>query len=377
MKILIGLCGITILINALNGACLTESQLGSLGFTDVLTEAVDNTGDDAGCKSESKVCVDPATLKEQIKKNLKRCQGNRNKQMEKYGERIEKQGEKLKNIADKVTEKTEKGEYKNRDKFKRPPKEGRDQLVNKFKEKCSEDNCADLKQSFVNVAEYKDCFDAISTLMCGSYCGLLSDSGSENAIVDSTGAITGVKVSKENANDIFSKCANFFTTMCQMTNVQLVVQEMGEDGASIPAKKGKSAKIQKVCEQVPELDTCKDDYTKCSDQTQIDFVQSFVSIGKSCAPGEPDENFDQVEKDLDSVEQEATGSTTTSSARILAEFKERLLEEVTTDCGLQFSSDGYNAFQAGSESGIEVSEYSESVSIISSLLFFYIVNLLK
>jgi hypothetical protein len=295
--------------------------------------------------------------------------------MKKYGERMEKQGKKLKEVADKITEKSEDGKLKNRDKFKRPPKEGRENLVGKFKEKCKEADCSDMKQAFVNADAHKECFSSISKITCGAYCLLVGENGSENAIVDSSGAITGVKVSKEDANAVFLKCAEFFQTMCQMTNVQLVITEMGESGENVPVKKGKSAKIQKVCEKVPELDTCKDDYTKCSDEIQIEFTQSFVSIGKSCAPGEPDENFESTEKDLEAVAAEA--GATTEAARLLAEFKARILEEVTTDCGIEFTSSGSSAISAGDSAGIDFAEYSEFASIFSSLFFFFLVTLLK
>lgn len=353
------------LANALRGACLTASQLESLGFTDVLAEAVENTAEDAACKSETKVCIEPSKIKDQIKNNLKRCQGARNDQMKKVGERLEKDGKKMRTVVDQVAEAEADGKTKKGGKFKRPPKDGQKQRVKKIKEKCAEEDCSDLQKKFVNVTDYKDCFDAISKLTCGAYCGLIGENGSEVAKIDSTGKITGMVVSKENANEIFGKCAEFFQTQCAVSDAYLVFQEMGTDG-EVTEKKGKSGKIRKVCAKVPELEVCKDDLTKCDEGIKVEFLESFVSIGKSCAPGEPDENFAEGEKKLEELEQEAT--TESSAERLLQAFKERLLAEVSTDCSLEASASGYNAMESGEKSGIEYSEYSESAALVSALV---------
>ena len=376
MKLVITIAVILSLVNVLNGACLTASQLESLGFTDVLAEPVENTGDDATCKSEAKVCIEPSKIKEQIKKNLNRCKEARNGQMKKVGERVEKDGKKMKTVAEAGSEAESDGKTKSGGKFKRPPKDGQKQKMKKFKEKCSEEDCSDLKQKFVNVADYKDCFESIAQVSCGAYCGLIGENGSENAKIDSTGKITGMKVSENTAVELFDKCSDFFQTQCSVTNVFLVFEEMGSD-TEPTEKKGKSGKIRKICAKVPELDTCKDDVTKCSKELKVEFLESFISIGKSCAPGEPDENFNEGEAKLEELNTEATSSSTASSSRLLEQFTARLLEDATTDCELEVSSSGYDAFTAGQNSGIEYSEYSEYVSRITVFVFGLLSTLLK
>ena len=120
---ILGFTLILSMINMINGACLTASQLESLGFTGGLAEPVENTGEGYTCKTEKKVCLDPLKIKDQIKANLKRCKEARNNQMKKVGERLEKDGKKIKEVVEGMVDADSEGKTKKGGKFKRPPKD--------------------------------------------------------------------------------------------------------------------------------------------------------------------------------------------------------------------------------------------------------------
>lgn len=364
------------LANVLNGACLTESQLGSLGITDVLAEAVDNTGDDVTCKTETKVCVEPTKLKEQIKAILKGCKDARNNQMKKVGERVEKSGKKMKELAEAGSEAETDGKTKKGGKFKRPPKDKQKQKMKKFKEKCTEENCSDLKKKFTDMSEYKECFKTISQAKCGTICGLVGVNGSENVKTDSTGQITGMRVSNNTAEEIFDKCAEFFQTQCVVTNMYQTSEEMTSDTQPVE-KPGQSGRIRKICAKIEILDTCKDDVTKCDIEAKKEFIEAFIQLGKDCGTGEPDENFEAGDAKLNELVNESEGGSGGSSARLLEQFKERLLAEATANCSFEVTSNGYDVMTGGKDSGIDYSEFSENVSTLTVVVVGLLSILLK
>lgn len=365
MKLVNIIFTICFLANALKSACLTESELGSLGFTDILEEAVENTGDEVTCSTESKVCISPDDIKKQIENNLTRCKDKRNAQNKKKGERISEDGMKIKNLAEGLTKKENGQRNKS---YPHNPGKNADIKVEKIKEKCTESECQDLEKKITDATDYKECFETIATVMAGAYCGLIGENGSDYAKIDSTGYIIGINVTEESAIQVFEKCITYFQSQCAITNIYKLSEEVATGNASV--KKGKGKRIQEACENVSEIDVCLDDPTKCNTELKVEFLSSFISIGKNCSPGEDDEDLDNGSKTLNALYEVPSSS----SSRLLEAFKARILEEAITSCDISVDADGYDAYKAGTDSGIDFSDYTESTSILLSWLFVSIIS---
>ena len=324
---------------------------------------VANTGEDAKCSSETTLCVDPEKIFDQIKSRMGKCKEKRNKQNKEKGEMIKEKGKKMKDFV-KGMKKDDKG--KRGKKFDNEVSSDVDTKIELINEKCTESECQDLQKKMEDSDANKDCFKAIGQLMVGSFCGLLGENGSENAEVDSTGNIVNFKINKESAVAVFEKCAEYFQTQCVLSATMEIAEEVST--GKKPVKKGKGKRIQEACNNVTDISTCLDDVTKCNEDLKVEFIQGFISLGKSCAPGEDKEDMDKGAQDLDTLA-DAPENTETTPNRLLSEFGARLLEEeVTSDCEIQVTSNGYNSFSAGASSGYDFDEFSESGFIVLSTL---------
>ena len=359
-------------IHSFKGEELKSSPLEALGISGA-GELVNNDEIKTICSTESKLVMDPKEALKQIKDILGNCQNKRNEQMKKKAERIEKDGKKLKEVAEGLGKpKTDADGKKFRDKLKKPPSDKDEQVVKKFSENCKEEGCADLKQKFSNVEESKKCLSTISKLMYGVYCGLLGENASDYVTMDSTGTITSFKISEENSKTLFEDCYDYFILQCDMTNMYEVMQKSsGKERSKKRSKKG--LKIQAVCEKITELETCKDDLTKCSSTLSNMLTEAFFSIGKNCAPGEPDEELDEGASEIE----ELNSDTTASEGRLLTQNPFRILAEATSDCEVVVSSTGFKALKVADSSDVDFSEFSNFISIVSTFVSLFAFVIIK
>lgn len=359
----------TLLMSYLKGACLTEAQLNSLGFSGVLETPEANTEEGAKCSSEATLCISPSKIEEQIKSRLSKCKEKRNEQKKKKGERIKSEGKQMGEFVKGM--KKDKGGKRGK-KFPNEVSGDKDAVVDLINENCTESECQDLQKKMEDKTLYKDCFKAMGQLTAGAYCGLLGEKASEIAVVDSSGNIVNFNIDKASAVTVFETCVSFFQVECVMTSIYDLSEEVSTGKA--PQKKGKGKRIQEACAKVPEINLCLDDPTKCNDDLKFEFISSFISLGKDCAPGEDDEDLEKGSEELKTLE--GTEDNATEAKRLLAEFKARILEEeVTASCQISVTSNGYEAYTVGGSSGFDFDDYAESVFITISTLVVSFVSL--
>jgi hypothetical protein len=302
--------------------------------------------------------------------NLKRCQNARNLQISKKIERIETEGQQLSSVIKKLSENKDDADKESKRKnMRRKPNVNEDQQIKKAGMMCSESNCSDMRQKFANAKEHEECFLEINRLMLGAYCVVLGADAALHTSVDTSNKITSVKIVENDAVNLFEKCYDYFNLSCAMTNVYAFAEQSGESMQEPHPRKGKNQKIYDVCQRVAELDTCKDDKTKCEIGIKTAFMEAFVSIGSGCAFGDSDSDFEQGSKNLSYLEgviKEDQG-TSESTARLLSGEGRVLEEEVSAECGLQVVANGVEILKIADNSKIDFSEYLAFVGVLQTL----------
>ena len=273
--------------------------------------------------------------------------------METEGEKL---GKIIKGLGGGLTE-TQKENIKK--KLRRPPTSEEEQQMKRAREICEEEGCTDMKQKYANTEEFKACFEMLSQFRAGVYCAIIGSNASEYASVDSSGSITNVKVSASDAQQIFSVCSGYFNTLCVMTNVYAYAEQSGQNAQSPSSRNAKGNRVYQICQRIPELDTCKDDLSKCDEAIKVQFLEAFVSVGKDCGSSGEDGEFEQGSANLEYLANEIEANKG-DSGRLLEGFGSvgrRLESEVKSSCSVEVGGSGFLAVATGKTSGIDFSEY--------------------
>lgn len=368
---------ITLMSNYVYSACLTADQYTSLGITGA-GELVDNlTGDEAKCKSFTKVCIDPSKIEEVIGsagKEIKKLIGGQGKLIANF---MKKAGKRMKKAADKMATKDGSGKRKNKEEIEKKHgvtiSEEAIAAMEKFKEKCDGEDCENLVRTEEEIAQQQKCRNEISKLVVGSYCYILSENGSEAIVTDASGVITGLNINQENAQAVFNECLGLFQENCEfmMTVDTLVMLGNGKGKGKGLEKKAKMEKISNACESIKESYDCVDAPEKCAVDLVNKFVSSFISIGAETGIGPDEEVLNEAETEVPEDDIVDGGTETEDSA---TETKDNTKEttrrilEATSTCYMEGSKSGVDVAAYGSNSGIDYSGW-ESVSIKSILVF--------
>ena len=352
-------------------ACLTETELKGLGFSDTLVEAKENSGMDdteKACGSFAKVCVEPSKLKSNIKEMLESFKRGMGKQFKGMKKLVGDNKTKINEMSKTMGAKNAKGQRSGKKDYKKEITDDQAILAEKIAEECGDDECEKLTQKFDNIQVFKTCIKSIIKLQTGAMCYMASDQASEFASVDTSGTVNSLTVKESAASEAFVACVKFYQTQCAVTNINVLasVAETGEK----PTKKGREAKIQKACESIGIVDTCKDDLTKCSQVIQDEFLEGFMAIGKDAAMGEDPDN---TEKDMERIKgmKPKGGKAADANARLLGEITERILEEATSTCEVIAATVGADIVAAGDAAGLDYEELS-SVKLFETFAFLII-----
>ena len=319
------------LSHVIRSECLNKTALESIGFTDVLDAEADNNVDGAVCKKFTKVCVDPAKLKDNIKAILTN-----------FKEGVKSSFGSSKGIVKKINNGLFKLKTKYEDEAKKAKVEeklgeDKDFFLETIKS-CTETECDVFGTSLDDPVTHKTCFNGMLKLIAKALCLIASSDGSTDSSLDSTGNLIGLAVLQAEADSVFDVCVNYIDKQCEVLESSKMFYKFAKNKAKIST--GKAKKLEDACDKYTEIKACIATPDTCGDDTKKMFFEAFVYFGKDSAPG-PEAS--QLEEAGTSAE-EAENTTVT-----------RLLEATST-CSFSVSSSATNLGDV--ESGIETDEFA-------------------
>ena len=319
------------LSHVIRSECLNKTALESIGFTDVLDASADNNAEDAVCKKFTKVCVDPAKLKENIRTILTN-----------FKEGVKSSFGSSKGIVTKIN----KGLFKLKSLYEDEAKKAKvEEKLGDDKafflemiKSCKESECDVFGTSLDDPATHKTCFNGMLKLIAKALCLIASSDGSTDSTLDSTGNLIGLAVLQAEADSVFDVCVNYIDKQCELLESSKMFYKFAKSKAKTST--GKAKKLEDSCAKYAEIKACVATPDTCGDDTKKMFFEAFVYFGKDSAPG-PEAT--QIEEAGTSAE-EAEGTQVT---RLLA---------ASSTCSFNVSSSATNLGDV--ESGIETDEFA-------------------
>ena len=361
----------------ISSECISKAGLEALGLTDVLDAPVANEGTNKRCATFEKVCIQPDTVDAQIKTALQTFADGVKSQLGSLKGANKFLGRGLMRL--KKAFETEKKKAKLTEKLGTEDTA----IVEDLFSKCDETECNIVDAD--SLGDNKTCRKAIMSTMTKGLCLLLSDQGKANVSENSDGTIESLIINNAEMDLVFKDCIPYYIPLCEVTNLFGIYEKLAKDTSK---HTGKAEKMNETCALIKDLNSCSATPETCDESLKIKFFTSFVALGQEVVPGPPkdqidkqEQNVENSEKEIDTVESETSDSDSTKNtetkeetARLLS-FNMRMLSTASSTCEFSVSNSGYDLTKV--ESGVEVEEYSAFTKIFKFSCFVIMFALIK